>query len=176
VRANGDLVAGTLTQGMQKSINNGDNWTDVAGAPHVNCLVENAAGEVWGCTQNYGSPQIPEDGFGIMKSTNLTTWTGILKYQEIYEPVACPMTTLQYMKCDKPNGAPGQPLGWCGLCAQLGCDPKRECPVDVDGAVDGKPGISDGRGCCDTGNGSGPTALAFGIAVGIVLLRRRRRT
>ncbi|HET9483601.1 MAG TPA: MYXO-CTERM sorting domain-containing protein, partial [Xanthomonadales bacterium] len=169
----GELVAGTTNQGTFRRAANAatpTSWDELANAPHINCLVENSAGEVWACTQNYGIPGIPMDGFGIMKTTDLVTWTGVLRYQEIFEPVACPEDTLQYTKCDRPP-AQGGPLGWCGLCAQLGCDPKRNCMIEPDGAPQ-KPK----DGCCSTGdNSSGPAALGFSTVVGIVLLRRRRR-
>ena len=182
VRANGDLVAGTQTQGAFVSTNGGETWTALVGAPHINCLVENTAGEVWACTQNYGSPQVPTDGFGIMKSTDLSTWTGVLRYQDINQPVACPASTPQYTKCDRnPNPA----AGWCGLCAQLGCDPKRPCSNDlpddppdaqpVDAGSSGGSHTGTGGGCCDTRAGRAPSALALATALGVLLLRRRRR-
>jgi len=176
VRGSGELVAGTQNQGTFKSTNNGTTWTEVTGAPHINCLAENAAGEVWACTQNFGIPQVPMDGFGIMKTTDLATWTGVLKFQEIDQPVACAQDTLQYMRCDHPVDPR---LGWCGLCAQFGCDPKRECPSDIpegappDGGTE-PPG--DKKGCCDTSGDAAPGVLALVGAVGMVLLRRRRRT
>lgn len=170
IRASGELVAGTQNQGSFKRAAGATEWTELTNAPHINCLTENAAGEVWACTQNYGIPQVPMDGFGIMKSTDLVTWTGVLRFQDIYEPVACPEETLQYTKCDRPP-AIGGPLGWCGLCAQLGCDPKRECTIEVDGP----PIEKNGGGCCQSAGTSAPAALGFGALVGIVLLRRRRR-
>ncbi|HEV7558390.1 MAG TPA: hypothetical protein VGO00_23130, partial [Kofleriaceae bacterium] len=68
VRSNGDLVAGTPTLGAWVSHDGGTNWTPLVNPPHLNCLVENSAHELWGCTLNYGSNQIPADGFGIMKT------------------------------------------------------------------------------------------------------------
>lgn len=171
VRANGDVIAGTQTQGSFLRANGSMTWTELAGAPHINCLVENTAGEVWACTQNYGNPQVEMDGYGIMKTTDLTTWTPVLRYQDIYEPVACPETTLQYMKCDRPASTTG-PLGWCGLCEQLGCDPKRSCAVEVDGPPEMK---KEPAGCCQTGDNTVPGALVLGVGVGIVLTRRRKR-
>ena len=173
IRRSGELVAGTTNQGTFRRAANAatpTSWDELTNAPHINCLVENSAGEVWACTQNYGIPGIPMDGFGIMKTTDLVTWTGVLKYQDIYEPVACGPETLQYSKCDRPP-ATGGPLGWCGLCAQLGCDPKRNCMIEPDGAPPPKE-----KGCCSAGdNSTGPVALGFSTVVGIVLLRRRRR-
>ena len=66
-------------------------WTVLANAPHIGCLHLDSAGTVWACTQNYASPQLnlPSDGFGIMKSDDLLTWTGVLKYEDIQAPVAC---------------------------------------------------------------------------------------
>ncbi|MBA3819356.1 MAG: exo-alpha-sialidase, partial [Deltaproteobacteria bacterium] len=173
VRASGELVAGTQNQGSFKSVDNGATWTELTTAPHINCLVENAAGEVWACTQNYGVPTIPKDGFGIMKSTDLVTWTGLLEFGKIEEPVTCGSETLQYQKCDRnPNLDT-----WCGLCAQLGCDAKRECAVtNGDGSPDaGTEGPGDKKGCCETGDGGAPGALALVLVVGMVVIRSRRR-
>lgn len=169
VRKNGDVVIGTRAEGTFVRKSGMSAFTELAGAPHPNCLVENAAGEVWACTQNYGAPGVPMDGYGIMKSSDLATWTPVLKYQDIVEPVTCPNDTLQYNKCDKPAGE-GGPLGWCGLCEQLGCDPKRPCAAAPDGAPAAKK-----EGCCDTSGGGAASALAIGGLVGIVLGRRRKR-
>ncbi|MDQ3368748.1 MAG: glycoside hydrolase [Myxococcota bacterium] len=173
VRASGELVAGTQNQGSFRSVDNGATWTELTTAPHINCLVENAAGEVWACTQNYGVPTIPKDGFGIMKSSDLVTWTGLLDFRAIEEPVACGSETLQYQKCDR---NPNIDI-WCGLCAQLGCDAKRECEVtNGDGSPDaGTTGPGEKPGCCETGDGGAPGALALGLVVGMVLIRSRRR-
>ncbi|HEU0033071.1 MAG TPA: hypothetical protein VFQ53_20705 [Kofleriaceae bacterium] len=170
VRKTGELVAATQAFGTVHSTNTGTTWTDVAGAPHINCLAENSAGEVWACTQNYGSPQVPSDDFGIMKSTNLTTWTGVVKYQDIQEPRPCAAGTPQKDQCDA--------VLWCGLCSQLGCTANRDCAA----AGDGGPGVDQTvvqkppKGCCETGGEGVPGLLAIGIAVGMVMLRRPRRT
>ncbi|MBA3392575.1 MAG: exo-alpha-sialidase [Deltaproteobacteria bacterium] len=170
VRGNGDLVAATQSVGSFRSTNNGTDWMELVNAPHINCLSEKADGELWACTQNYGIPQVPPDGFGIMKTTDLVTWTGVLKFQEIQGPLACAVGTEQKDTCDE--------VLWCGLCAQLGCDPKRECPmVMVDAPPDaGEIGSGSKPGCCETtGSDTAPGALALVAAVGMVLLRSRRR-
>lgn len=175
-RANGDLVAGTQVLGSFKAADPGAGtpsnqiaFAQLAGAPHINCLAENAAGEVWACTQNYGSPQVPSDDFGIMKSTNLTSWTGVIKFQDVAAPDACAVGTPQHDRCDA--------VLWCGLCQQLGCNPNRECAGFGDGAPTGdttqvktSPG-----GCCQTGDGAVPGLLALGLLVGMVVMRRRHR-
>jgi uncharacterized protein (TIGR03382 family) len=165
-RANGDLVAATQLSGTQKSGDGGITWTDVTGAPHINCLYENTAGELWACTLNYdllttmGVPPIPGDGFGIMKTTDLTTWTGVLKFQDILEPVDCAAGTTQHDEC-LPT--------WCGLKAQLGITSNViDCSVPVDGTAPPP------KGCCDATGGSGPAALGFTLFVGGLLARRRR--
>jgi hypothetical protein len=170
VRANGDIVAGTPTLGAQVSHDKGATWVPLANPPHLNCLVENAAGEVWGCTQNYGSMQVPGDNFGIMKTTDLVTWTGVLKYQDIQAPVVCPAGTVQKDKCEA--------VSWCGVKMQLGItstavacgvQPGSEATTSGDGGVPVK------KGCCDTGAGAGPGALVMGIAIGVLVIRPRRR-
>lgn len=164
-RASGDLVAATQFSGTQTSSDGGTTWTNVAGAPHINCLYENAAGELWACTLNYdvmGSPPTPGDGYGIMKSTNLTSWTGVLKFQDILAPVACPSGTAQHEMCEP---------SWCALKDQLGITSTAvDCPLPFDTSPEVRP-----KGCCDTGSGSGPLALSLGAAVFLLVIRPRRR-
>ncbi|MDB4953480.1 MAG: hypothetical protein JWO36_1049 [Myxococcales bacterium] len=171
-RANGDLIAATQLSGTQKSVNGGATWTTVTGAPHINCLYENTAGELWACTLNYdipGSMPITGDGYGIMKSTNETTWTGVLRFQDILAPVDCPAGTSQHDDC-VPT--------WCGLAMQLGitstaisCAAPVDGPPDAAGSGSGPPP----KGCCDTGSGSGPAALVFGVVCALVIARPKRR-
>ena len=164
VRANGALVAGTQVRGSFVSIDNGANWFELAGAPHINCLVENSAGEVWACTQNFGVMGVPSDGYGIMKSTDLRRWAGVMKFQNIAAPLECGVGTVQKDKCDVTL--------WCGLCAQIGCDPKRECPNILD-PTDGAP--KEHEGCCSGGSHTLPASLALVVVVGMVVRRPRRR-
>lgn len=166
VRGNGELLAATQAFGSVKSTDNGDTWTDLANPPHINCLAENGAGEVWACTQNYGSMQAPSDDHGIMKSADLVTWSPVLQFQQIKDPVSCAEGTVQKAQCDSEL--------WCGLCLQLGCDPNRECaggPVDAGG---GEPPESE-AGCCKNSATPAPGALLLVLGVGLLLLRPRRR-
>ncbi len=162
VRRSGELVAATQVQGAVRSIDNGETWIDLAGPPHINCLAENSAGEVWACTQNYGGMQAPSDGHGIMKSTDLATWTPVLKYQEMAAPIACADGTVQKDRCDGEL--------WCGLCAQLGCESGRpECAPAAD-----LPGDPD-KGWCKNSAAPAPGALLLLLGLGVLLLRPRRR-
>lgn len=181
-RSNGDLIVSTPTQGSQKSTNGGATWTPMTGAPHINCLTENPADHtVWACTHNFDSPGIPMDGYGIMKTSDLATWTGVLRYQDINGVVQCDATTTQAEQCVA--SYQGKPSVWCCLEQQLGitdtsvdCTGPASCDVVPDGASDGgtmtvhptKPG------CCNTGeSGSGAALLALGT--GALLWRRRRK-
>jgi hypothetical protein len=145
-------------------------------------LYADSSDTVWACTQNYASPQlgITSDEYGIMKSTDLTTWTGVLKYQDIQAPVPCAAGTVQEDQCvQKYMDMQSQ---WCCLVPQLGitstainCTGAMECFGDV---VDGAPdaGITvkpPDPGCC--GTGSGRSSVMLSLLVAAVLLRRRRR-
>jgi hypothetical protein len=164
VRSNGDLVVATQALGAEVSIDDGDNWTPLAGAPHITCLVENAAHEVWACTQNYGFSSLQPDGAGVMKTTDLITWTKVLHYEDMTDAVSCTAGTVQQDTCV---------TAWCGVCAQLGCQPSPSygCPVASEAPIFRPPARA---GCCDTGSGGeAPVALALGL--GTLLLRPRRR-
>ena len=166
INSNGkhDLIAGTPAAGAKISHDDGMTWTALAGAPHMNCLVENAAGELWACTQNYAVGQVATDDAGIMKSSDLASWTKVLRYQDLTDAVACGASTPQATMCA---------TSWCIACAQLGCQPPASynCPVpsEVMGNDANPPRAA---GCCDTGSsGGGPLALALVVAT--VVLRRR---
>jgi hypothetical protein len=166
VRRSGELVAATQALGAVRSIDNGATWIDLVNPPHVNCLAENSAGEIWACTQNFGGMQAPSDGYGIMKTTNLTAWTPVLKFQDIQQPVACADGTIQRDRCDKEL--------WCGLCAQLGCYGGPQCPSagDTSGADSPVP-VGVGKGCCNSA-APAPGALLLILGVAALLLRPRR--
>jgi hypothetical protein len=160
-RANGDLVVATRDRQAFVSTTNGDEFVALLGAPQISCLAENAAGEVWACTQNFGTPDVPGDGFGIMKSVDLATWTGVLRYQALARPTSCAAGTVQYDRCDAEL--------WCTLCQQLGCDPGRACGLSVD--ANPPPTQS---GSCQTGVDGAGVALVV-LAFGVTLIRRRSR-
>ena len=125
--------------------------------PHVNCLVENAAGEVWACTQNFGSPAVMSDGAGIMKTTNLTTWTPVLEYQDIVGPAECAVGTLQQRSMRRD----AQPSSWCGLKNLFGITANpTNCPAVFDVPTDAVGGDNSIKvpceGCCDCDAGGAP--------------------
>jgi hypothetical protein len=161
-----DLLAATAKFGTEISHDDGASWAPLAGAPHINCLAENAAGELWACTQNYGFGQAQSDGAGIMKTTDLSAWTPVLRYQDLTGPVAgCGADTVQQKTCN-------QSTLWCGVCAQLMCTPAASyaCPAPPDDTPVTPPTRG---GCCDTGTSpGGPLALALSVAT---LLWRPRR-
>lgn len=169
--ANGkhDVIVATQALGAEISHDGGDSFTALAGAPHINCLTENAAGEVWACTQNYGGTAAGSDDAGVMKTTDLATWSKVLRYQDLTDAVTCDAGTPQHDKCA---------AQWCAVCAQLGCTPSAayNCPVATEAPAPTAPSKS-GGGCCDAGaRDSGAGALALGVVIGTVLLRPRRRT
>jgi hypothetical protein len=167
---NHDLLTATAKFGTQISHDDGKTWQALAGAPHINCLSENAAGELWACTQNYGVGQAQSDDAGIMKSTDLSAWTKVLRYQDLVGPVAaCGADSTEQKTCN-------QSTLWCGVCAQLGCTPAASyaCPSAASEAPVTPPPSK--AGCCDTGSsGGGPLALALSVAT-LVLRPRRRRS
>lgn len=183
-RANGTCVASAQTLGAWVSTDCDDpaktpTWTALVNPPHINCLVESASGEVWACTQNFGSPGLPSDGYGIMKTTDLATWTGVLKFQDIAGPVVCPGGaldaggTVQHDTC--------QETVWCGLKMNLGITSTViDCPsFTPDNAPDATavhPGTKP-KGCCDTSGAGAPGALFVSALVGLACFgpRRRRR-
>jgi photosystem II stability/assembly factor-like uncharacterized protein len=161
-----DLIVGTQVFGAEISHDDGLTWTALVDPPHIGCLVENTAGEIWACTQNYGNPQSPSDNAGLMKTTDLTTWTKVLRYQDLTEAVTCGAGTLQHDSCA---------AMWCAVCDQLGCAPSASynCPVPAEAPPVVTP--KRGGGCCDAGATGGTGALALALVVGTLVRRPRRR-
>lgn len=159
-----DLIAGTRADPAEISHDDGATWSPLAGSPHMGCVVENAAGELWACSQNYGTTG-PSDDAGIMKTTDPEsgTWTKVLRYQDLTQAAACGAGTTQQATC--------VPM-WCSVCAQLGCTPDAaySCP----GGVEAPAPAPRSGGCCDAGSG-GAGALALGLSIGMVMRRPRRR-
>ncbi|HEX5063270.1 MAG TPA: sialidase family protein [Kofleriaceae bacterium] len=180
-------VAGTRELGSWSSTNCSTaatpTWTLLTNAPHIGCLYNDSAGNVWACTQNYASPQLnlPSDGFGIMKTNDLTNWTGVLKYQDIKAPVACPGGTVQEDQCVQKYM--DQQSAWCCLVPQLGIT---STAIDCNGAlacfgntVDGAPDAGtnlhppDPTPCCGTSDARSSALLSLFVTA-VLLLRRRR--
>ena len=145
--------------------------------PHINCLSEEPDNkDIWACTQNYGNgSNITSDGAGIMKTSDLATWTPMLKYPDISAPVTCGSDTAQTQQCVAPYQ--GMASVWCCLVGQLGitstaiaCTGAYAC---LTGGDDPVPPSTTPSGCCNTG-GTGPGALLLGALTGIFLYRRRR--
>jgi photosystem II stability/assembly factor-like uncharacterized protein len=186
VRRSGEIVVATKLSGAKRSIDHGATWIDLVNPPHIGCLYESPAGDVWACTQNYaqmmmdGMPAIPADGYGIMKSTDLATWTGVLRFQDIAGPVACPAGTAQHDRCVEK--VDDKASVWCCLAKQLGvtnpgadcsgrlaCVPASEAPPQVDGVT--KAPAPPPGGCCDAGE----LASIWLVGPVLMILRRRRR-
>jgi hypothetical protein len=183
VRYDGTCVAGTREMGAWKSTtcDSEQSFTALTNAPHIGCLYENAAHEVWACTQNTAIQQLglEADGFGLMKSADLTAWTGVLKYEDIKEPVACAVGTVQNDRCIERYMDEQSP--WCCLVPQLGitsteidCSGIRGCFATVDGAVDAPSMKPPEKGCCETGSSGGPAMFLSTLVAGGLLRRRRR--
>ncbi|MFN0253565.1 MAG: WD40/YVTN/BNR-like repeat-containing protein [Kofleriaceae bacterium] len=175
VRTNGDVVIANryAEAWVSRAPSNGDVFEPLAGAPHINCLVENSAGEVWACTQNYAPSDETRDDAGIMKSADLATWTRVLKFQDIAGPIACPTGTTQRDVCVD------DALRWCTMRRQFGivADPTM-CPA----LVDGVPLVDDAAivtrqgsgGCCDANVDDTSTTLVWLFA--LLVWRRSRRS
>lgn len=179
IRANGDYVIGTKPYGISVARNPGMGpvtWEDIPNSPHANCLVENTAGELWACTQNFGSPGTFSDDAGIMKmTTDYTAWTPVLRYQDIEGPVQCAPGTLQQDACVAPD--PQTSISqWCTIRTMYGIENDPTCCPSV---VDGEPKVCGGGGsepgCCDNNAAGAPAGMLSMLFVGGILLRRRRK-
>lgn len=107
VRRNGELWASTQDSPTVRSTDGGASFSEVMGAPRMSCLYEADDASLYGCTQNYGA-----DDAAIVRSTDSSTWSKVLRFQDIKEPVPCAPGTIQKDTCELQE--------WCGLREQLG--------------------------------------------------------
>ena len=157
VRRNGELIAGTDNSGTVRSTDGGTTFTAVDGAPHLLCLYEDAAGKLYGCTQNYGG-----DAAAVMTSSDGLTWAKTVRFQDISAPTKCAAGTMQQDYC--------VPVEWCGLKEQLGISST---------AIKCAPEAGGDGGCCDAKGSPSSSALlvmTFGVLVWFSLRRRSSKT
>jgi hypothetical protein len=156
-RGNGDIIAATPTLGAWLSHDRGDSWIALPSPPHLRCLVENEAGEIWGCTQAFGNMQIPADGYAIEKTTDLATWTPVLKFQTALVPQQCAVGTIQHDVCETEQ--------WCGIVQFVGITtpPAAICNIggDTSGGDVTQPPTHSGCGCNQGGGTAGLLAAAL---------------
>jgi hypothetical protein len=171
VRHDGDVVVGTRSSSSQVSHDRGATWMPLACAPRIHCLHETPDHVLWACTNNFSESGQPADGFAIMKSADLVTWTGVLSLPAIAGPVDCAAGTVQHDTC--------APM-WSTIAAQLGSSdatPVTPCPVVADDLPPPDAGdvpARDGGGCCSGSGGPGTLVLA-GIVMLIAMRRSMRR-
>jgi len=96
---------------------------------------------------------------GIEKTTDLATWTKVLKFEDIEAPIACPADSIQAGVCVADN--------WCNVKQQVGIT-----ATQIDCAVPGDATVTTPSGCCQ--GGGAPASLALVPVIGILLRRRRR--
>jgi len=164
-----NVVVATPFSGTWLSSNGGQTFTQASGGLQVSCMAEHA-GTLWACANNN-----PPDNMLLGKSTDATSWTKVVQYQDILGPTKCAAGTMQHDTCQLDR--------WCTLRTQFGIvpDETNSCAAGGDGVtgVDAAPmgdgGGSGKKGCsCQAGGGAGNAAL-MALAVLLPLLPRRRR-
>jgi hypothetical protein len=114
-----------------------------------------------------------------MKTSDLSNWIPVLKYQNIAGPVDCPTGTNQRDQCVESYMS--APSVWCCLEQQLGitstavdCTGPRSCTLAPDGPNGDNTQVKP-AGCCDLSGGSGSGAVILGLGAGALLLRRKHK-
>ncbi len=149
VRRSGEVIVGTELSGSVRS-SDGVTFSEIATAPHLQCLIEAANGTLYGCTQNFSS-----DAAALMTSADGSTWTKYVQYQDISGPAECAAGTMQVDYCI--------PEEWCALSEQLTVESSL-CKEEPESS----------SGCCDTRTQTSPAALPL-LLVGMLLMFRRKR-
>jgi MYXO-CTERM domain-containing protein len=156
IRHNGEFVAGTLSDGVHRSADGGNNWTRTED-PDMCCVGEDSAGMMYACGANW-----EPDFFALGKSMDGSTWDKVVRFSEIAGAYSCPSGTVQRDVCEAKR--------WPAMCEMFGCNRV----LDAAPTPDARPGGGGGRGCCQSADG--PTdSLVLGLLVGLWLLGISRR-
>jgi hypothetical protein len=189
VRSNGGLLVANETSGAFSSAGGSAcvdqascNWKPRPNAPHINCLSEQPDNkDIWACTRNFGNgSNIASDGAGIMKTSDLATWTPMLKFADITGPVTCGSDRPPALQCVAPYDS--MPSTWCCLVQQLGikstavaCTGDYACTQGSDAKPKSAPKQPTAKqGCCDVGDDAGAGAVLLGGLTALLIRRHRR--
>jgi len=127
------------------------------------------------CTENKGTMDTPADGYGMMRTADLMTWTGVMRFQDISGFVQCDDSTVQAQQCIAPYDA--KPSVWCCIRDQLGITAGGDLCTGLYACMPQPGSEAPPRapaGCCE-GSRSPAGAIVLGLGTAAWLLRRRRR-
>jgi hypothetical protein len=154
----GKVIVATLTKGSFESIDGGQTFTQITGAPQLGCLGEQGDNLV-GCGANW-----QPDFMAVTRAPDTAGWQRVFRFVELAGPVSCPAGTTVAEKCD--------PL-WPALRDQFAATgPTCNAPPP-----DGPPAVEpkDPGGCCDSGADPRAALALGGLVLAFVILRRPRR-
>ncbi len=173
-RAGGSLIVGTLNDGVRVSANYGTTFSPPTEQPPMNCLGVRSDGVLFACGLNW-APSF----FAIATSSDGQTWTPMMRFCEIREPLQCAAGTIQADTCAgetwdmvKVQVAVGDCDAPPGGDAGLGFADASASGPDAAGGPDA--GTSKPPDDCGSCNGGGSATLAFVCLVLLGLGRRRR--
>jgi hypothetical protein len=183
-RSTGELIVATRLSGAWHSLDNGLSWQALVSPPHIASLSETPSGEIWAGTQNYLGvapvtmlPDVPSDGYAIMKSTDLVTWTPVLRIQDLAGPACAPGSDV-YEQCAVIDRGIGTP--WCCLAVALkitggdvDCAGPRSCRGFLDGSA-GDVTMHPPDGCCQRSPKQGVTSALLVLITFAYAYRPRR--
>jgi len=159
-RQDGTFVAATgIDATLYRSTDAGKTYQQLPIDQPLPCFAEDPHGTLWACAQNYAH------GEAILKTDDLTTWTPIMRFQDVAGPVQCPAGTAQHDACA---------VNWCTVSAQLGI-PTPGCITAFGEMPPAHPAKPPPAGCCEAGSGATPALPALFVAIALGWRRRRAR-
>lgn len=166
IRQSGDVVAGTVADGVYVSSDGGASFPTHLTLPQMACATETSTGDLLACGANWDP-----DLFALGRSTDLQSWDKIMRFSEIKSAYSCSVGTTQHDTCEV--------LQWPSQCERFRCnvveaDAGPVAPIDASPA----PPVTGSKGCCDAGAGltSSSMALTLLSLLAVVLIGRRRKT
>ena len=161
VRADGNVVVGTAGNPdpqsergcIYRSSDRGVTFGACESGPQLACLGERGDGTLFGCGANF-----EPDFFALGRSRDATSWSKVMRFNEMAGPLQCPKGTAQKDLCER--------MYWPAIATQFG----------VMGAGDaGLETPTGGGGCCDAGGCDAAGVVGIAIVVGGLLVWRGRR-
>lgn len=157
VDANHVIVA--AANGSYTSANAGAAFTALSGTPRLGCVGRRGDGLLFGCGANW-----QPDFKAIARSTDATSWDKVFRFVEMAGPLECPAGTAETDTCGPMWPVMQSQFATTGpACGAESHDTTPDAPVT---ATPTNPG------CCDAG--ASPIGLVWSIAIGGLILRRRR--
>jgi hypothetical protein len=142
-------LAGSRFGGARLSRDGAVTWPELASPPRMACATQRDDGAVVACGANYAP-----DHFALGRSSDMATWSEMLRFQELEGPLACPESSPVTSVCG---------ILWPTVMQQIVLSERADAGPRDAALADAGPGASGGGGCG-----------GCGVGLALILVVRRR--